>query len=388
MSTSLLSRVAALGLITIGLLGALWTLAPWSDDRGIWQARLAAVPDAQARELLGEIAALGRRGLPLLAEALESPRPAVVLAARQALVEEVDRCELLPPSEAAARLAVVAEALAQRVERYGPEARVVAADLAVRLLRWPPSGDPRLSARITSDCERVLQAGVLPVAADASLGGSQPRGQGLARLRQPRGVRPGERHETLELGDLQYPPLPPLLAATPPALEEPARLPPLADAKPLLAASRAAAVAGPTPAAREIVLTGHEPAPESLADRSVAEVFALWHSPMPEKRIAAEAEFRRRRFTVRQMEVGKGLTDPDPQTRRRWVEALPGLSGIDARPWLLWLSRDEDPGVRSTTMTLMATSGEPSMVQRAEEMARSDADEGVRTLGARLIQKK
>ena len=368
--------------------------ARWVDAPARWQAKLAETADDDAAELLHEIAALGDSGLPLLADALGSSRSAVSLGAKQAIIAEMDRWELLSPREASRRLTLLAEALAARAAGYDTSARIVASDLAVRLLIWPLPVEFRSDAELTEACQRVLQANALPLAAAASSQVARSTGPGLTRLKQPRPLA-----TNVEPHDLQFPPLPPMLAATPApevfAANEPARLAPPGDAKPLpvpgdTTGQPVIVAGGPGIATggNEAVLTSNGPNAQTLHGRNASEVFALWHSPLPEKKAAAEMEFQRRQFNARQVEVGKGLTDPDAQVRRHWAETLPGLSGIDAKPWLLWLSNDADAGVRSAVLTIMATSGDLAMTKRAAQMARDDADPSVRELGARLLEEQ
>ena len=55
---------------------------------------------------------------------------------------------------------------------------------------------------------------------------------------------------------------------------------------------------------------------------------------------------------------------------------LPGLPGVDAAPWLLYLCRDDDPEVRLTAVFLIVTTGNPALLEKAEAIARADTDHG------------
>jgi HEAT repeat protein len=57
---------------------------------------------------------------------------------------------------------------------------------------------------------------------------------------------------------------------------------------------------------------------------------------------------------------------------------------VDAVPWLLWLSRDADPDVRLTAITLLATTGDPAMVDQIEQAARQDRDPRIRRQAQRI----
>ncbi len=61
------------------------------------------------------------------------------------------------------------------------------------------------------------------------------------------------------------------------------------------------------------------------------------------------------------------------------------MPGIDAQVWLVWLSRDENPDVRLAAMTVMATTADPNVLRRIEQMARTDADPRIQRQGERLL---
>src|SRR6185437_1011037 len=119
---------------------------------------------------------------------------------------------------------------------------------------------------------------------------------------------------------------------------------------------------------------------------AMGELFAELASGSAQASAVAGAELARRGFSRREIEVGKHLTSTDAEERRRWTEALPGMRGIDAKGWLLLLSRDDNAGVRRAAVTLMATSQDPQMLGRVEEVARNDADLALREQAARILE--
>ena len=133
-----------------------------------YREQLAALPDAEVASQLRRIVDLGDAGLPLLAAALGSPREAVRTAARGLLIEEADRWELLSPSVAATKLAILAKALAQSAEHFDAANKRLAADMAPRILNWPHSGgddsgdDDAGRVAVMADCEAVLAATAAP----------------------------------------------------------------------------------------------------------------------------------------------------------------------------------------------------------------------------------
>jgi hypothetical protein len=93
---------------------------------------------------------------------------------------------------------------------------------------------------------------------------------------------------------------------------------------------------------------------------------------------AAKAEAAERSISERQLKLARGAVDPDPAVRKEVVEALAVIDEIDTREWLLWLSHDRDPLVRSTSLSLMATSNDLRFKKRVLEAASNDADWQIR----------
>ena len=128
--------------------------------------------------------------------------------------------------------------------------------------------------------------------------------------------------------------------------------------------------------------------PETAAQAAAAareETFAAIRLLQDPARAAeAEAELRHRGFTDRHLALARQLLDPDPAVRRRLARQLPEISGLDAVPWLVLLSRDADAEVRLTALTLLATTGDPTLLDEVGEMVRNDADPRVQRLAERL----
>jgi hypothetical protein len=98
----------------------------------------------------------------------------------------------------------------------------------------------------------------------------------------------------------------------------------------------------------------------------------------------ARAELVRRGFSEVHLELARRLFDPDPEVRKQLVRTLPQLHSIDAMPWLLRLTQDGDAEVRLAALTLLATTGDPTMLSRVEEIARQDHDPAVQRTMERL----
>ena len=102
----------------------------------------------------------------------------------------------------------------------------------------------------------------------------------------------------------------------------------------------------------------------------------------------ARAELMRRGFQAAHLELARRLFDPEPETRIRLAHSLPGLQGVDGIRWLLWLARDADAEVRRVAITLLATTGDPKLLEQVERMAREDPDPRIRRQALRLAERQ
>ena len=64
------------------------------------------------------------------------------------------------------------------------------------------------------------------------------------------------------------------------------------------------------------------------------------------------------------------------------------MPNVDAVPWLLQLTRDEDPQVRLSAIALMATTGDPAVLEAIETIAREDPDPRIRGQAERVSQRR
>jgi HEAT repeat protein len=102
----------------------------------------------------------------------------------------------------------------------------------------------------------------------------------------------------------------------------------------------------------------------------------------------ARAELVRRGFSEVHLKLAQQLFDPDPEVRKQLARTLPQLQSIDAGPWLLRLTQDEDAEVRLAALTLLATTGDPTMLSRVQEIARQDRDPAVQRTIERLAGRR
>jgi hypothetical protein len=416
-SLGLLPKWAAVLGLAIGLTVCLYRLSEqWSAQ--YWRQQLAAAKDDELPQIVQRLAGRGADGIGALVDGLASPKENVQREVRLALDEEVNRWMRLPNQEASRRISWLTSALASQAETIQASSKPFAADLATRLLLWPTDGAVVDRTRIVAECELVLRA--THSRGDESADALWRRQQDAALAARASADRwtsalPVATHEKLPPESLQAPALPPLATApwATESTETPRTLRPDTATKRIHPASGVKRPATRNPlratanqaAQTEDATADHadwsQPLDESERAESVETASAVSESNRFSRTqsldlfaelsstsgaaAAAEAELTRRGSTHRQIEVGKHLTSTDAEERRRWAEALPGLRGIDTKQWLLILSRDESAEVRRAAIILMATSQDPEMLARVEEVARDDPEPALRQQAARTI---
>jgi len=412
----------------LGLLAVVWHFRQPSVVAGRLQEQLAIVPEGQVEQHFQRIAELGDAGVPVLVAALAADRATVREAARRGLLDVVNQWELSTPSKTAPRLADLAHRLANSAAQLPTDDRRFAADLATRLVQWPAE---RGSAGVASlprdgllaDCQTVLSAvatrsvpesltdqvaqnpqaiaspaafsdPALSLAQAVSIPGGglpvettpMPAGPGFVAPRSVlrTGVAVGEPNRLPDpiVGQSLGPEDPQRgeeRSSGPPEANKPRRLPlPRGDlvdpASGELAPQRVTPALAPNPA--------DATAWKQMPPR---DVMRRLHVSDPHVVAAAQLELEHRGITGPLVELARQAGDPDPEVRRKLAESLPSMRGVDAKPWLLELSYDDDPRVRATAVTLMATSGDLEMVHRLEQIARDDPDDYTRQQAERAI---
>ena len=411
----LMSTVGPIGL-AIGLNG--WVTGLLARQ---CQRQLATVPDDRAAALMNRVGNLGQPGLAVLVEALGSDRPSVAGAARRELRERLSSYASLRAAESSPNLAILADALAQRVDSFGPAARCDAADLATRILSWPLDPKAVDRSQVFASCERVLRSTRLeghipprplrrnvfaPVALDshrlssASTGrDSEPSlrvsespepesdrppsteaasipGANIAQMaRLPGGGLPIETLPVPELSDHAAPEPRPLLATPNAKLLEGADLP-SESAADEIADNGSGARSGLTRTASAALKRGET-------------VELMRNLQGGESRLArgSRNELIRRGFSELQLDLARRAFDPDPEVRRQLARSMPALRSVNPASWLMLLSGDADADVRLLAITLLATTADPAVLEQVERLARKDSDSRVRRQAERISQR-
>lgn len=391
--------------------------------------QLDTVADEKVPILLRQAAELGEPGIPVLAEGLGSRRESVARASKQILQEQIEIWSRLPGDEASRRLAILAEALAQRIDHFGPTAKADASELAVRIVTWPIDSAAVDRVRVIDCCETVFRTAaqprvararsrVIPGPADGSGGrfglGEKTReaerlvtdtnglaGGGLPIDMLPGGETPVEETETPIVASVA-PPSPGILPRLPRVQplnpqQLPERLPAISEEiRSMPGRSNALGrrpLSGAWPIERQSQTESADPGLGEPVDAETAsaETIVLMkqlRAGDAQAAAAAQTELIRRGFTSVHIELARRLFDPDPRLRRDLVRMLPSLQEIDAVPWLLQLCRDADSDVRLLAITLLATSGAPGLVEQVERLARADPDPRIRRQAERLAKQR
>jgi hypothetical protein len=388
-----LRRLAPLLATLASAVGLVVVLAAFFDHllAAYWRWQLAGAADNQCQVVLEQLGNLGEVGIPAMVEALGSTRQNVTQEAERVLWKEIHDWARQPPAASSQELAVLARQLARQLPSFDPAARAVAADLATEILRQPLDGRVVDRTAVLADCDRILQA----TAAERRLlvaGGASSARAGVSRA-----LPPGDGADSSAGSSRFSPPgliLPddgsqaaenPLRESASPASSAVAVSP--APGR-LAVASEKVLAREPSPLAETPVAASPLVAPLTSSDdldrarrrwtsMETADLMRGLQAVEPSAAAEARAELIRRGFSEVHLELARRLFDPDPQVRKELVRMLPELHSIDAMPWLLRLTQDENAEVRLAALTLLATTGDPTMLSRVQEIARQDRDPAV-----------
>jgi hypothetical protein len=404
------TRVRPLRLVLAAVAGLALAAGTWWSplDRVLvwhWRVRLVTADDGHAARIVERIAAQGEFGLDALAALLGSARTSVVEAARDSIREEIGRWPALDADVRQRRSLRLAQALAAQVEQYNPAARRIASAFVVQILREEDAilSDERQD--LVAACDRVLRACVLERRQALLARAERTATLGDDLSPHARAVLEGDPAAALWLksppgGGL---PLGVVGSQSPPPDQQDLRADDKSDERARDTDSgepgRLGAEAAANEAAHPITpsidddprlipadssKSANDQPPGADPTDTLRWMHAL-HSGDLELRARAEEELTRQGFEALQLELARQLTDPNPRVRRELAESLPAMPGIDAHVWLVWLSRDEHADVRLAAMSVMATTADPNVIRRIEQMARTDVDPRVQRQGEKLL---
>jgi hypothetical protein len=133
------------------------------------------------------------------------------------------------------------------------------------------------------------------------------------------------------------------------------------------------------------ILTG---ASGALADDDSRDLLARWLVASGSDVFPLEEELTRRGFGRLSARLVRQFFSKDPAERLRLVDDILTEPGVDARPWLILLADDPAADVRLLTVTIMATSDDPTLIEKAWQVAINDRDPRIAGLASRLRDRR
>jgi hypothetical protein len=127
---------------------------------------------------------------------------------------------------------------------------------------------------------------------------------------------------------------------------------------------------------------------DSLRTVDVLDLMRRLRSDVESARTPARRELLRRGFSDVDLELARQLFSPDAAVRKQLALAVPRLASVNAAQWLMWLAADPLPEVRRTALTTLATTGDPSLLDRIEELARKDSDQQIQALADQIAKQR
>lgn len=369
-----------------------------------WEAELSTLPDESVPGRLEQIAALGDRSFPTLVAALHSERRIVAENASRVLRREFGKLELRSADETSPIVASVAAELVKHRDTPGAYSDTGAMWLATRILLWPIDRKLVDGELLVANCELIIRS--------AKWTPQSPFEKPLREngewqddlIAEARNTDPAELVSTIAGGGLPVqltdaPALPPLgvpvaselqtVAIAEPQYFTPVQSPSMFDARPMTSSPdegqlRSKANPPVVDSRQSLDLRRELPiAPPEMTARpdlqSMSDLDVMHKLAGSDESIVRDAvdELYRRGFQTKHFRLAELLVDPDPSVRLQLIQSLPQMSGIDSRPWLLWLSRDRDPAVRKAAVSVIATSSDTTLQKRVRELEREETDEEV-----------
>jgi hypothetical protein len=118
------------------------------------------------------------------------------------------------------------------------------------------------------------------------------------------------------------------------------------------------------------------------------ELFERWQAASDSERPAIEKTLSERGFKHVPAKLVKQYLSADTQDRLRVVDNVLTEPGVDARPWLFLLAEDDDAEVRLMAVTVMATSDDKALIEKAWQVSIHDRDPRIADLAGRLRERR
>jgi hypothetical protein len=142
------------------------------------------------------------------------------------------------------------------------------------------------------------------------------------------------------------------------------------------------------PSARFTAGKGSPPDVRPLENISSRELLRRWLDADGSEVLPFDAELTRRGFVRLSARLVEPLFSPRAEDRLRLVDDVLTEPGIDARPWLMLLSEDSAGDVRLLAVTIMATSDDAALIEKAWQVSIRDRDPRIAGLASRLRERR
>jgi hypothetical protein len=350
-----------------------WAMA-LADSLRSERAEVRRVAAEQLREL-------GDDGIASLTQALLDEREDVFLLATSAIDASLHQWQFLPVNTANERLECLARELERIVGELPPGRRHVTRRWSELIVTWPTTERSRDTSRILLSCESILRQSSTQTEVDVttvapSLANRSRPAESMIAGPQPKvvEVEPELIVESRDDAPLMTPNEPKHLSR---ALDVHGTAQPLhvddrnrpTPNEPQRLVAPSAQPLSPRPltlSRRKVRENAQQPIDDValLPQQSDIEVMRQLGDLDADLAHGAEVELRRRGYRTADIPLCRALTDPDPTVRRRLADALPTMTNIDSRPWLLQLSEDSDAEVRRAADGILRTSRDPALQRR------------------------
>jgi hypothetical protein len=133
---------------------------------------------------------------------------------------------------------------------------------------------------------------------------------------------------------------------------------------------------------------GPHSAVSAFAGYGTRELLERWRTTVGDDRREIETALAARGFRRLSAKLLQQYLSDDSETRLRAVDTALKDPGIDARPWLFLFATDEDADVRLAAVTVMATSDDKLLVEKAWQISIRDRDPRIADLSGRLRDRR
>ncbi|HZZ72734.1 MAG TPA: HEAT repeat domain-containing protein [Pirellulales bacterium] len=135
--------------------------ALWPDQQSIYLAeyyksQIEQGGEEEALEAVHRLPALKDYGMPVLVEALSSPHPGVIAAARKELLDEMNGWEMLPARTAAPKYNKLVGEMVEQSSHFHSQAHDAVYDVAMRITEWKGLDEQANKPELLAECTKIM----------------------------------------------------------------------------------------------------------------------------------------------------------------------------------------------------------------------------------------